>query len=110
MADSPASVFFSHGNQTAVTVKLTPKASHNRIMGAEVDANGISFLKVAVTAIPENGKANEALLKLLSKAWKQSKSSLQIVRGATDRRKIVVIEGEAARVRAKLEGWVKQHG
>ncbi|MDA0239245.1 MAG: DUF167 family protein [Proteobacteria bacterium] len=110
MADNPASIFFLHGNEIAVTIRLTPKASQNRIIGIDADSEGNPLLKVTVTAVPENGKANDALLRLLSKTWKLTKSSLHIVRGTTDRRKIIVIEGEAARVRAKLEGWVKQNG
>jgi uncharacterized protein YggU (UPF0235/DUF167 family) len=38
-----------------------------------------------VTAVPEDGKANEALIKVLSKALHIPKSAISLVRGATSR-------------------------
>jgi uncharacterized protein YggU (UPF0235/DUF167 family) len=45
-----------------VSVKLTPKAAKNAVMGILCDEGGGSFLKISVTAIPENNKANQALI------------------------------------------------
>ena len=53
--------------QDTIFVKLTPKASHNRIGEEKILPNGKSQLMVYVTAVAENGKANEALIKLLAK-------------------------------------------
>ncbi|WP_457678072.1 DUF167 domain-containing protein [Thermovibrio sp.] len=50
-------------------------------------------LKVKVTAPPEKGKANEALIELLSKRLKVPKRSISIVSGQTSRVKRVFIEG-----------------
>ncbi|MEP0728219.1 MAG: DUF167 domain-containing protein, partial [Parasphingorhabdus sp.] len=50
-----------------LTVKVTPNAGENSI--GMPRTNGPSgILLVRVTAVPENGKANSAVLKLLSKA------------------------------------------
>ena len=46
-------------------------------------------LKVRVTVVPEDGKANKAVIALLAKALGVSKSSLAIVRGETARDKLV---------------------
>lgn len=53
------------------------------------DANGKEWLKVRLTAAPEDGKANEALLRLLAKEWKCPPSSLEIISGETSRYKII---------------------
>ena len=57
-----------------------------------VDARGQAELKVSVTAVPENGKANSALIKLLSKEWKIAKGCFELVSGHTDRHKALHIE------------------
>jgi uncharacterized protein YggU (UPF0235/DUF167 family) len=49
-----------------LTIHLTPKASHNIIEGWSEDAKGQTVLRVKVRAVPENGKANQALIQLLS--------------------------------------------
>jgi uncharacterized protein (TIGR00251 family) len=89
-----------------VAVRLTPKASRDRILGAAPEADGGVVLKAQVTAVPEDGKANAALLKLLSKAWRIPRSDMDIVLGATDRRKVVLISGDSEDLRNRLEDWM----
>ena len=72
-------------------VKLTPKAKSTKITGVILDEQGEKWLKVSVTAVPEDGKANEALIKLLSKTFKLSKSSFHLVSGHTTRFKMIKI-------------------
>ena len=74
-------------------VKLTPNAKQNAIMGWETDEHRDAILKVSVTAIPEKGKANAALIKLLSKTYKIPKSSIKITKGDTNRLKTLEIDG-----------------
>lgn len=71
-------------------LRVTPKASANRIK-AERQPDGSWLLKVYVTAVPEDGKANAAVIKLLAKELKCAPSSLTITRGLTDRNKTVRI-------------------
>ncbi len=92
-----------------VSVRLTPKASRERIEGLAPEADGGVMLKVSVTAVPEDGKANAALIKLLAKAWRVPKSSMDIVQGATDRRKVLLITGDADQLRQRLEQWMATH-
>ena len=77
-------------------IKVTPKASADRIQGWAEDENGQPILKIAVTAVPEDGKANKAVIALLAKRLKLPKSALEIVSGATDRRKTLLIDGDPA--------------
>ncbi len=85
-----------------IAVRLTPKASRNAIAGMAPSGQGETVLKVMVTAVPEAGKANEALIKLLAKQWGIAKSSISLVAGATDRNKIVHVAGDAADLMARL--------
>ncbi len=79
-----------------ITVKLTPGARQNKVMDWDEDLFGERTLKISVTAIPEKGKANKAMIALLSKHWKIPKSAIEIKRGATSRVKILEVEGELA--------------
>lgn len=63
-------------------VKLTPRAAENRIEGWE---NRV--LRVRVRAAPVDGKANHALLQILSDYAGLPPSAFRIVRGATSRLK-----------------------
>lgn len=65
-----------------IAVRVTPKASRNRI--TEEDG----AIRVYVTVVPEDGKANAAVQKLLAKHLGIAKSRLTLVRGATSRDKV----------------------
>ena len=65
-------------------------------------------LKVGVTAGPEDGKANEAVVKLLAKAWGVPKSRIAVVSGATDRNKTLHIAGDPAELSRRLADWLRQ--
>ncbi|MDK3159512.1 DUF167 domain-containing protein [Kamptonema cortianum] len=77
-----------------IIVHLTPKASHNKVEGWTEDVKGEKVLRVRVTAVPESGKANEALIKLLSAFFKVPKSKISIIRGASSRIKYIEIQEE----------------
>jgi uncharacterized protein (TIGR00251 family) len=75
-------------------VHLTPKASHNKIDGWAMNAENQKILRVRVTAVPEDGKANEALIKLLSKTLHISQSRISFIRGTTSRIKHLEVNME----------------
>ena len=64
------------------------------------------MIKIAVTAVPEKGNANAAVIKLLAKAWRLRKSDMEIVQGATDRNKVLRITGDGREILAKLRAFV----
>jgi uncharacterized protein len=83
----------------ALAVRVTPRASKNEI----VDILGDGTVKVHLTAPPVEGKANEALIKFLSKVLEISPSQLEIVAGATGRDKLIsVIDMDARAVHKKI--------
>ena len=89
-----------------VHIRLQPRARRERIEGIVAEADGRVALKVAVTAPPEDGKANAALLALLGKSWRLPKSSFEIVGGATDRRKTLLLRGDPASLQATLTAFL----
>jgi uncharacterized protein len=71
-----------------IDVRLKPSASRERVVSVEGNEVGI-----AVTQPPVDGKANEALVKFLSKILHVAKSSVVIKRGLTSRNKTVELHG-----------------
>ena len=85
-----------------VTVRLTPNARDERIDGFQSLGDGKVVLAVRVRAVPEDGAANAALEKLLAKAAGVAKSRVSVVSGATQRIKIVRIDGDPAEIAVRL--------
>ncbi len=90
------SFFQKTEKEILVRIKLTPKASSNSIDDLFQDENGVFWLKVKVTTVPENGKANKALVNLLSKSWKIPKSNFSFVAGEIDRYKILSLKSSSS--------------
>ena len=85
-----------------LAVRLTPKSSAERIVGLADEADGGVVLRVSVTVAPENGKANAALLKLLARTFHLPTRDFTVVRGVTDRRKVVAVAGTPAELAARI--------
>lgn len=88
-------------------VRVTPNASKDAIEGAGSDAAGETFLKVRVRAVPEKGRANVAVEKLIAKALGLPKSAVSVEKGETQRLKTISILGEAD-VEARLRDLLQQ--
>jgi uncharacterized protein YggU (UPF0235/DUF167 family) len=88
-------------------VRLTPKGGRDAVEGWEAASDGSEHLKARVRAVPENGKANTALVALLADRFGVPKSAISIVSGATARLKRVEIAGDPAQLAARLEGVSK---
>lgn len=86
-----------------LAVRLTPNGGRDAFDGVEVAADGLAHLKARVTAVPEKGKANKALVALLSKALKVPKSSISVASGETSRQKILRIEGDPEDLQSRIE-------
>ncbi|WP_409361458.1 DUF167 domain-containing protein [Bartonella heixiaziensis] len=74
-------------NGLILFVYLIPKASVDRIMGVECRDDGKQHLVIRLRAVPEDGKANKALIKFLAKQWKIPSSCITLKVGATSRYK-----------------------
>ncbi|MGF6159172.1 uncharacterized protein (TIGR00251 family) [Ensifer sp. KUDG1] len=84
----------AHGDHVRLTVRLTPNGGRDAIDGLEAAADGEEHLKVRVSAVPEKGKANQALVAFLAKKLGLAKSKLSLISGDTQRKKILRIEGD----------------
>jgi uncharacterized protein (TIGR00251 family) len=71
-------------------VRVVPRASRSEIIGAHDGA-----LRVRIAAPPVNGAANEELVRMLARAFKVSRSAVEITGGQTSRLKEVAVSGIA---------------
>ena len=69
-------------------VRVVPRAAREGVAGYEGEV-----LRIRLTAPPVEGKANEALLRFLSKSLGVSRSSVSITSGEKGRNKIIRVEG-----------------
>lgn len=63
-------------------VLVQPKARRNQVVGVHAGR-----LKVAVTAPPDRGAANEAVMRLIAEELGVPRTTIRLIRGATSRRK-----------------------
>ena len=79
-------------------VRVQPRARKNAIVGELGDA-----LKLALTAPPVEGRANEACIEFLAEFLKVPRSSVTIAAGETSRNKVIRVRGlTAAQVEERL--------
>jgi uncharacterized protein YggU (UPF0235/DUF167 family) len=97
-----------HGLRLAV--RLRPSAGKSAVGGPATRADGREVLRAWVTAAPEGGKANAALIALLAKTWRLPKGAFEIVSGHTGRNKTLLVAGDPAALEAKLAAWMRQRG
>ena len=71
-----------------LSIKVVPGASRDRVVGRYGDA-----IKVQVSAPPEGGKANQAVVELIAAALGVRRSEVRIAKGHAQSRKIVQIDG-----------------
>jgi uncharacterized protein (TIGR00251 family) len=87
-----------HAEGCILPVRAQPGARRSGIQGEQ---NGA--LKVAVTAPPEDGRANQALLEVLREELGLKRSQIQLISGQTSRDKRFLIRGlNGEQLRSKL--------
>ena len=74
-----------------LSVRVHPGARKNGVTGVHADA-----VKIALTAPPVDGKANEAVIAFLADALHLPRARVALVAGATSRAKMVRITGKSA--------------
>ena len=78
-------------NVAAVKVRVQPGASRSQVVGYHTDV-----LRLRVTAPPQDGKANEAVVSLLAETLGVPKRQVRIIRGLSSRDKLVVVDSLSA--------------
>jgi len=98
--------FVAAANSVRVAVRLNPKASAAGIDGVGIDGDGTARLRARVTAAPERGKANGALIALLAREWRLPKGRMRVTAGVASRCKTVTIAGAPKTLMATLRTWM----
>jgi uncharacterized protein YggU (UPF0235/DUF167 family) len=80
-----------------IDIRVQPKA---RKEGVSLAPDGV--LQVSVAAVPEDGKANDAVFSLLAKTLRIPKRAIVTVAGHRGRRKIVQLLLDAEELRERL--------
>jgi len=87
-----------------VACRLTPKGGRDAIDGVATLSDGTRVLLARVRAAPEDGRANEALCRLIAEMLGVAPSKARLVAGAKSRLKQVAVTGEPGELIARLEG------
>jgi uncharacterized protein (TIGR00251 family) len=98
-----------HAGGARVALKVTPRAGSSRVEGIERDGAGQAHLMVRVSAPPEAGKANAALIKLLARRWRMAQRDVEVVSGAGARRKVLHVHGSQDALIARLRAIEGDH-
>lgn len=78
----------AHSEGCLLPVRAQPGARKNAVVGEHAGA-----LKIAVTAPPEDGRANQAITELLREWLGLKRSQVELASGATNRNKQFLIRG-----------------
>jgi uncharacterized protein len=81
-----------------LVVRLTPKAREDAVTGIELLFDGAPVLRARVRAIPERGRANAALARLIADWLGVPASSVNVAQGSKSRLKQVSVEGDPDRL------------
>lgn len=73
-------------------VKVIVNAKNSEIIECAKDLLGKNFLKIKVNKAPENGKANQEVIKIIAQHFKIKKSEIMIIKGETSTKKIIEIK------------------
>ena len=82
-----------HADGCILAVRAQPGARRNGIVGVHA-----GMLKVAVTAPPDKGRANDAIVDVLTEALGLKRSQIELVSGPTSRQKKFLLRGVSAAV------------
>jgi uncharacterized protein (TIGR00251 family) len=85
----------------AFAIKVQPRARKNAIIGVVGD-----IVKLALTAPPVDGRANQAVIEFLAELFEIPRTSVTIASGETSRRKVVRIAGLSKQVVERRLGEV----
>jgi uncharacterized protein (TIGR00251 family) len=105
-ADLSALEILERAGGVELTVKVVPGASRSRVLGTWGKA-----LRLALTAPPQAGEANAALVRLLASTFGVKRAAVQIVTGQAQPVKRVRILGPTVeQARASLAQALAQNG
>ncbi len=78
-------------NSLKVTLKVAPSSKNAEVVEFTQDLAGKYFMKIKVKEPPQDGKANEGVIKLIAKFFDLPKTHIEIISGHTSKQKVVNI-------------------
>lgn len=96
------------GADLLLAIRLSPRASRARIGGSFTDSHGSRWLQAAVTAPPDKGRANAALIALLAKTLRVPASTIKLEAGDTNRLKRLRIADCTPAIEQALEQMLSE--
>jgi uncharacterized protein (TIGR00251 family) len=87
------------GNDLVLSVRVQPRASKNEILGVR-DGR----LRLRTTASPTDGKANQAVIKLIAVYLYVAPSRIRVMRGKAQRNKQLCVTGPVSLPRSAVPG------
>lgn len=100
--ESSARFWSAGGSGVDLRVRLTPNGGRDEIKDVLTLADGRQVLTAKVRAIPQNGRANAALEKLIAKAIGVAPARVEVAAGKSGRIKTVKIAGDGAELIAAV--------
>jgi uncharacterized protein YggU (UPF0235/DUF167 family) len=94
--------FVTHSLGVTLAIRLTPKSSRDAIEGIEVGADGQPHLKARVRALPSEGAANDALVRLIAKWIGVPRRDVSILSGMASRGKVMLVRGDTTELTKRL--------
>jgi uncharacterized protein (TIGR00251 family) len=85
-------------------IRVTPRSAKPGITGWREGADGRAELEIRVAEAPADGKANEAVVRLLAKTLGISRSEVAIISGHASRHKRVAVPFDVEELRRRLGG------
>ncbi|MCG3227025.1 MAG: YggU family protein [Candidatus Heimdallarchaeota archaeon] len=79
--------FEERDNSISISVNIHPNSQKNKILITDYS------IEIYIKEPPTKGKANQALIKFLSKRFEISSSSIKVIRGEKSKKKTVSISG-----------------
>ncbi len=86
----------------SLQVRVTPRSGRVAIERIEAASDGQPHLRVRVRAVPDPGRANDAVQHLLSRALDRPASAISLAAGGASRLKVFEFRGDAAALAERL--------
>ncbi len=90
-----------------LAVRVTPRGGADRVDGLTRGADDQLWVEARVRALPDKGKANQAITKLIAGELGLAKTLVSVLSGTTNRNKILLIEGDPGDLMPIVSTWLE---
>lgn len=90
--DVPAAVMDERGDSVVLRVWARPGAKRDAILGSKQDEKDQHWLQLSIKTVPEDGKANAAIIAFLADTLGVKRSQIEQLQGQTSPKKLFLIK------------------